>query len=117
MIFWYKNSFLASLVSILGCVMVMGGIATFGEDAGAAIIFIIIGIAMAIWGKSISEDKAFKKWWKQVEDNNLEPQISQNIQLAVDIYNKNPQKRTLDKIEQLNPAAAAHIRNSIANKK
>lgn len=35
---------------------------------------------------------------------------------AVDIYNKNPQKRTLARIEQLNPVAANQIRASIQKK-
>ena len=53
---------------------------------------------------------------KNVEDNNLEPQIAQNVHLAIDIYNKNPQKHTLAKIEQLNPVAANQIRASIQKK-
>lgn len=114
MVLWYKNSFLASVVSILGCILVIAGLGISGEgDLAATAGLIICGIPLIIWGKVISNNKAFKKWWKQVTDANLEPQIAQNVNTAITIYNKNPQKRTLKKIAALNPAAAAQIQNSI----
>lgn len=118
MILWYRNSFLASVVSIFGCVLFLGGIAIISEgDVGAGIVTIVLSIPLLLWAKKISNDKAFKKWWKQITDNNLEPQIAQNVSTAIAIYNKNPQKRTLDKIAQLNPAAAEQIRSSLEAKK
>ena len=116
MILWYKNSFLASVVSILGCFLVFAGIATFGDDAFVAVLLIVIGIAVAIWGKVISSNKAFKVWWKQVEMNNLEPAIAASVETAVAVYKKNPQKRTLKKITALNPEAGRVISASIAKK-
>ncbi len=114
MLLWYKNSFLSSLVSIFGCVGIIGGISGIAEgEVVGGIMVIIVGIPLLIWGRIISDNKAFKKWWKQVTDANLEPQIAQDFQTAIAIYNKNPQKRTLKKIETLNPAAAVHIRQSI----
>lgn len=113
MVLWYKNSFLASVVSILGCILVITGIGIAGEgDVTATALLILCGIPLIIWGKVISNNKAFKKWWKQVTDANLEPQIAQDVNTAIAIYNKNPQKRTLQKIAALNPAAAAQIQAS-----
>ncbi|MBE6941970.1 MAG: hypothetical protein E7455_06810 [Ruminococcaceae bacterium] len=117
MIFWYKNSFLASVLSIFGCAMAMAGIVSFSEDAELAVILLVIGVVFAIWGKQISNNKAFKKWWKQIEDNNLETAIAQDLNTAVATYQKNPQQRTIKKIAALNPAFAEHIRKNIANKK
>ena len=117
MVFWYKNSVLASIVSVLGCVMAMGGIATFSDDSTAAVCLILIGVALAVWGKQISNNKAFKKWWKQVEDNNLETVIAKDLNTAIAVYHKNPQSRTIKKIATLNPSFAEHIRKNIANKK
>ena len=117
MIRWYKNSFLASLVSIIGCLLILGGIATFSESIGAAILIIVIGLALAVWGKIISDNKAFKTWWKQVVDAGLVPQIAVNTATALAVYNKNPQKRTLQKIRELNPTAAQQIQASIDAKK
>ena len=113
MVRWYKNSFLASLVSIIGCLMIVGGIASFGADVVTAIIFIVIGMVLAVWGKNISDNKAFKTWWQQIADAGLIPQIAQNTSVAIDIYRKNPQHRTLQKIRELNPAAAQQIQASI----
>ena len=117
MIRWYKNSFLASVVSIIGCLIILGGIASFSESIGGAIALIIAGLALAVWGKNISDNKAFKTWWQQVVDAGLVPQIAQNTATAIAIYNKNPQHRTLNKIRELNPAAAQQIAASIAAKK
>ena len=117
MIRWHKNSFLASVVSIIGCLMIVGGIASFGADIATAIIFIVIGFALAVWGKNISDKKAFKTWWQQVVDAGLVSQIAQNTATAIAVYNKNPQSRTLQKIRELNPAAAQQIQASIDAKK
>ena len=122
MFFWYKNSFLASVVSIFGCGLVMAGIVMFGEgvggeDVGGVVAMILIGVALAIWGKVISGNKAFKKWWKQVKDNNLESAVASDLNTAIAVYQKNPQERTIKKIATLNPAFAEHIRKYVANKK
>ena len=117
MIRWYKNSFWASVVSILGCAMILGGIATFSESIGGAIALIVLGLVLAVCGKNISDNKAFKTWWKQVVDAGLIPQIAQSAATAIAVYNKNPQNRTLQKIRELNPAAAQQIQANIDAKK
>lgn len=117
MIIWYKNSFLASLVSIIGCITAVGGIATFSEDVAGAIALIAVGVALAIWGRSISKNKSFKKWWKQIEDNNLETAIARDLNTAIAIYQKNPDKRTIKKIGELNPQFATYIEEKVAKKK
>ena len=117
MVIWYKNSFLASVVSIIGGIMFFGGIATFASNVAGAIAMMAVGVVLMIWGKRISDNKAFKKWWKQVEDNNLESAIAQNLNTAITIYQKNPQKRTIKKIEELNPQFATYITENIAKKK
>lgn len=117
MIFWYKNSFLASVVSILGCVFMMCAIMGLVEGEPAMLLLALIGIPLLIWARQISNNKAFKKWWKQIEDKHLEPQIAQSAEFAMMIYNKNPQKRTLKKISQLNPVAAQWIEKNIADQK
>lgn len=117
MLIWYKNSTLASLVSLAGCVMVLVcfGIANSNETVATVLLF--PGIALVIAGKLISMDKAFKDWWKQVEDNHLEPAIAASVDVAVAIYNKNPRKRTLKKIAELNPSAAEAIKKMPKPKK
>lgn len=118
MIRWYKNSFLASVVSIIGCIAILAGIYGIAEETVAeGVVAIVVGLALAILGKHISENKSFKTWWKQVTDANLEPQIAQSLDIAIQIYNKNPQKRTLKKIAELNPAAAENIEKQLAAKK
>lgn len=110
MVLWYRNSFLASVVSILGCIMVIGGFSISGDgDMATTAGLIICGVVLIVLGKIISNNKAFKKWWKQVENANLVDSIRQDVNTAIAVYNKNPQKRTLKKIAALNPTAAAQI--------
>lgn len=117
MVLWYKNSFLASVVSILGSALVLCAGAAFGDDVPLAIMLFLVGVALVFWGKRISNDKAFKVWWKQVKDNGLEPVVASDLNTAIAIYQKNPQKRTIKAIAKLNPGFAQHIQQNIANKK
>lgn len=95
----------------------MAGIATFSEgDISLGVALILLGIPFAVWGKIISGNKAFKKWWKQVTDNNLEPAIANDLNVAISVYQKNPQNRTIKKIESLNASYAEYIRQNVANK-
>lgn len=113
MLLYYRNSFLASVVSIAGCGMALYGIVVITE--GAVVIglgAIAAAVPFLIGGKWISDNKEFNKWWKQVRKLNLEPEIAKSIDTAVAVYAKNPEKRTLEKIRKLNPAAAAQIERS-----
>lgn len=107
MFLYYQNSFLASVVSIFGCLMVLMG---FMDVVHEKYLLIGLGIVLVIAGKLISNRKAFKKWWEQVEDAGLEEQIKNDIEIAKIVYSKNPIRATLKKIEALNPAAAEAIR-------
>lgn len=110
MIIFYKNSFLASVVSIIGCMFVLGGIACIREgEILPGILLIVLAVPIMALAKWISNNKAFKKWWKQIEQNNLTQQIAQSTETAMAIYRKNPQKRTVNAIRKLNPAAADRI--------
>lgn len=109
---YYTNSFLASVVSVAGCGLAIGGVLVIKEgEVGLGIILFLLAVPFLIGGKRISENKAFKKWWKQVENANLIPQIVNSAETAMEIYKKNPQKRTLEEIRKLNPIAAAAIEN------
>lgn len=108
---YYQNSVLASFVSILGCICII--VVIFERNylgLEEMIPAIILGIALLIGGKVISNRKAFKKWWQQVEDANLVEQIQTDVEIAKIVYSKNPTRATLKKIESLNPAAAEAIR-------
>lgn len=107
MFFYYQNSLLASVVSIFGGLLVFMGLVDAVDEK---YLIIGLGIALMICGKLISNRKAFKKWWKQVEDAGLEEHIRNDIAVAKVVYSKNPIRATLKKIESLNPAAAEAIR-------
>ena len=112
MILYYKNSILASIVSIIGCIFAIVLITQF-EDYDFATEVVPLGLlslSFLVGGKLISNHKAFKTWWKQVEKADLVDKIRTDIATAKYVYSKNPKNATLKKIEQLNPAAADAIR-------
>lgn len=66
MIFWYKNSFLASVLSVGGCALIIAAIGEIisgsGElSVGGALLAIGIGLALAFLGKKVSDNKAKKQ--------------------------------------------------------
>lgn len=113
----YKNSVLATIISLMGSAFTVCGVVALFAEPVSGLVCAAMGVGMLFWAKNISENKAFKKWWKQITDNHLEPQIAASLQTAIAIYNKNPQKRTLNKIRQLNPAAAQTIQDQLDRQK
>ena len=112
MLIWYRNSFLASVVSIAGSgAAIFAVIMLATGEIMPGIAGAVIAAGLLYLGKKISEQKSFDKWWKQVEKANLEPEIRQSRETAVAVYRKNPEKRTLEKIRKLNPGAARYIEN------
>lgn len=83
MIFWYRNSVLASLVSIIGCVIVITGIAGLRDreiGVGPGILVIVAGIGIAALGKVISDRKAQKK---TEQARTAQPGEKQEVQLVI----------------------------------
>ena len=118
MILYYKNSVLASAVSIIGCIFAIVLVVEFEsyDFATESLPLALLALTFLIGGKLISNRKAFNTWWKQVEKANLIGAIKTDVSVAKTIYSKNPKSATLKKIEALNPEAAAQIRASIAKK-
>ena len=112
MLIWYRNSFLASLISIAGCASGMLAVSfLLSGNVSEGILCAVIAAGLLYGGKKLSQKKAFEKWWSQVKKANLEPEIRRSKETAVEIYKKNPEKWTLEKIRRLNPEAAAYIEN------
>lgn len=111
MILFYKNSFLASVLSILGCICILVVAVDFSYYSADVIVpAITAGIALLICGKLVSNEKVFKTWWKKVRAAGLEEQIKTDASVARMVYEKYPKKRTLKEIAKLNPEAAAQIK-------
>lgn len=114
----YKNSFLASALSILGYIfLVTGIIAAFNGEVVGGIFVVILSIAMMFAAKAISDNKQFKAWKKQVEEKGYVPKIQSSVEVAIQVYNTYPGTKTLAYIRTLNPAAADNIAQQLAAKK
>lgn len=118
----YKGAPLATVCSFLGntfgTLMAGGGVLViFSGEIIAGLVLAAMGAGLVFGASALSEkmaeSTAFRKWWKQIEDAKLEPEIAKSIDVAVMIYKKNPRQRTLNKISKLNPAAGEYIRKNL----
>ena len=120
MIFYFKNSFFASVFAILGSILVIFSVSQLIDgmlEIPVALLLLAIGVALYLLGRKISHDKSFKKWWQQVIDAGLEPKLSVDQNLCYEIYKKNPQKRTIEKIRTFNPQVAERLDQITGKKK
>lgn len=133
----YKNSALASLISFLSNLVLLGGIwglvgvvfnvidgglagvggiwGLLGNALGA-IVIIAIGIGLKFLAEKIaeraSERKAFKLWTKSLKEKGVLDSLPQSVELCRLIYRANPVRRTIRFIAKYNPLAAAEISES-----
>ena len=100
----YKNSFLASLVSIFGSGFVGGGvIIILSGEVLAGIVLILMGVGLLMAASNISDNKQFKKWLKEAQENNVDDVIRSSVADAARIYNLAPGKPMLKYIRGINP--------------
>lgn len=123
----YKNSILATIISLFSRMFAMGGVfmaviglmdGEFGMVGAGAVMFVIFGIGGTALAEAINSRKTNVKLWKEViRKQGWEAQIPNSVDVCFQVYNANPNPWTLGKIEKLNPAAAAQIRQALAAKK
>ena len=114
----YKNSVLASLVSIVGSLSVLAGIAlALGGAIFGGIFMALLGFGCAALASIISSRVQFRKWIKEMEKNGVIAQAKGNAVLAIKIFDANPTKQTLAYIRKLNPTAAGYIDQHLAAEK
>lgn len=115
MLFYYKNSLAATLVSILGSgIIVCGGVIIAEGEIFIGILTLLTGLFITFYcGKRIAKNKAFKDWTKALKEKGLEEHIKSSSEVARKVYDSNPCEKSLKYIENLNPKAAAEIRKSI----
>lgn len=114
MIIWYRNSFLATLVSICGCGMAITGITILLSGViPAGIVLMAIGAGLVMIASDISDNKQFKKWLKQAQEKNIDDVIRSSVAGAVQVYNLAPGKPMLKYIRGINPEAADAIQKNL----
>lgn len=108
----YKHSKLATFVSVLGTLIRYGGVlCLFSALIPAAAICLAIGIGCHFWAEEI----AFSAWKKVVQSKGYETKVMQgDLQTAIQLYNTNPMKKTVEYFDGLNPQVAAQIREMMA---
>lgn len=122
---YYKNSFLASVISIISSILGMFGGLMIAisildgdfENMLPALLCLATAVCGGAIASSISKNKSNTQWWQeQIIQKNLEGEIKNSVDFCFKVYNANPNQWTLQKIEQLNPNGAAQIRQALAAK-
>lgn len=110
----YKLSKSATFISVVGTLIRYGGVlCLFSGLIPGALVCIPIGVGFHFW----AEEVAFSAWKKNVQAKGYEIKVVQgDLQTAIQLYNANPNKKTLAYFDGLNPQIAAKIREMLANK-
>ena len=113
----YKNSFLASMISLFGSGFIFGGLymITSGE-LGGAIAMIVVGLICVFGASAISNNKAFKAWVKGLKEKGILDQLATSDALCKQVYQANPKKQTIKLIEKYNTRVADEL-YATSNKK
>lgn len=122
----YKNSILASAISVIGSIIlvvtILGLVRMVIELGFDADIFVVgmfngaIGVGLQLLGVHISRAKQIKQFQKELKVQGQEVKIAASVEYAISIYNQLPGKEMLAYIGSLNPTAEKRIANSIAKK-
>ena len=114
MIWFYKNSIVATVISILGCASAAGGLMLLVlANDWLGIVFILLGAVGVLAARVIHVNKNYDKWWSENVDSQRQEEIKQSREAAIAVYNENPRRRAIKKISELNPEAGAHIQERI----
>lgn len=114
----YKNSILASLVSIMGYGFMVGGLGmAFGGEILGGIVLFLMGLGCAALASVISERAQFRQWIRKLKKDGIIDRARQDTALAIQIFQANPTKQTLRYIRKLNPTAAEYIDQRLAANK
>lgn len=114
----YKNSVLATILGIVAGLTLAGGVvALLSRELVGGIILIALGLGIRMLAEYISEKKQFKKWIRQLEENDALKELPTSNQFAVKLYNAHPTNSTIKYIEKYNPQAAQLIREKLAEQK
>ena len=117
MIIWYKNSVLASVVSIFSCMLVVLGVTGAFDGQLAALILVIPGVGGLLLASWISDRKqhqtAFRNWYN-TRNPNCDALVHSSGEFAAQLYSAMPTEPMLQYIRALNPAAAAAIKGKTA---
>jgi len=111
----YKNSILATILSFLSYfVMLAGVMMLFEREFLGFVVLFALGIGISALGSAVSEWKRFHSFKKQLKKKGLIPQIQASTQLALQVYDAYPAKKTVAYIRTLNPAAAQILDQRLA---
>lgn len=110
MTIYYKHSKLASLLSIVGCLVGIGGIVAFIDLKEFVYFFVIAGgFALLYIGSRIGGKKDFEAWLAAQDTKENEKKIKKSLSFAMEKYQECPNKYTYEYINKLNPEAGTYI--------
>ena len=76
-------------------------------------IFSTLWIVCKIYAPKINEKKVFALWFKELKVKGVEHELSSSVEVALEVFNSNPHKRTLEYIAMHNYQASELIRKNL----
>ncbi len=108
-------SFIGGIFCLLAVLALLMGIldGSFLDGVLLAALFFGAGILMQFLARQLAEARHHARLRKTLKENGTQAQIVASQAAAEAVYNAYPNRRTLNYIQSLNPAAAASIRAKI----
>ena len=114
----YRNSVLATLVSIAGTILLILGLsAMFYDTWYTGLTLMTIGLGLMLGAYFMAKRVGFKKWIKQLKAKGVIDELPNSEALCIKLYQSNPCKRTLAFIHKCNTEAADYISKFIVTQK
>lgn len=115
---FYKNSVIATIISIWGTTWTLVGFCVaISEDAIAGIVLAVVGICLIFVARVINEKAIFKKWIKGLKKDGIVEKLSTSEEMCIAVYNANPCKKNIKYIRKHNPVVAEKLLFEINKKR
>ena len=113
----YRNSILASIISIVGTICLVAGVCLVFEETITGIVMAIFGGVFMLWAHCISENKAFRRWKKQLKTDGIIDMMPSSNDICMRVYYSNPCKKTIKFIGKYNSSVADELKSQMRRKK
>ena len=97
------------ILSYVFLILGIAGMVTGELDSDEVLICIALCMVLRYISSRNSDDKRFRDMVNSIREKGMEDQIRSNVQLAIEVYKGCPNKKMLEYIRTLNPAAAQAI--------
>ena len=105
----YPKCPLASVVSVFGSALALGGVYMLFYELVAGIVCIAIGVGLMFFAPVLAKRKRFKLWIKELKSKGVLEALASSKELCFQMYKAYPHKKTIKVIGKYNPTVASNL--------